>query len=101
METRNNILMPPKRFEKLAFDSRSQADRGHVSYWNLHFLSPGWNIRDFDPPGVVALRAGYHVGPQTYNQLFTLHGAIMIFLFIIPGIPASFGNFVLPLHAGG
>ncbi len=27
------------------------------------------------------------VGPQTYNQLFTLHGAVMIFLFIIPGIP--------------
>jgi cytochrome c oxidase subunit 1 len=34
---------------------------------------------------------------QTYNQVFTLHGAIMIFLFIIPGIPAAFGNFVLPL----
>ena len=35
-----------------------------------------------------------------YNQMFTLHGAVMIFLFIIPGIPAALGNFVLPLMLG-
>ena len=35
-----------------------------------------------------------------YNKVFTLHGAIMIFLFIIPGIPAALGNFVLPLMLG-
>ncbi len=40
------------------------------------------------------------VGPDTYNQLFTLHGVVMIFLFIIPGIPAALGNFVLPLMLG-
>ena len=40
------------------------------------------------------------VDADTYNQLFTLHGAIMIFLFIIPGIPAALGNLVLPLMLG-
>ncbi len=40
------------------------------------------------------------VGPDTYNKLFTLHGAVMIFLFIIPSIPAALGNFVLPLMLG-
>lgn len=35
-----------------------------------------------------------------FNQMFTLHGAVMVFLFIIPGIPAIFGNFVLPLMLG-
>lgn len=40
------------------------------------------------------------VEPQTYNTLFTLHGIIMIFLFVIPGLPAVFGNFMLPLHIG-
>ena len=40
------------------------------------------------------------VEPQTYNTLFTLHGIIMIFLFIIPGLPAVFGNFLLPLMIG-
>jgi len=39
-------------------------------------------------------------GADVYNQLFTLHGAIMIFMFIIPGLPGIFGNFVLPLMLG-
>ena len=37
---------------------------------------------------------------KEYNQLFTLHGAVMVFLFIIPAIPAALGNFVLPLQLG-
>ena len=37
---------------------------------------------------------------NTYNQLMTYHGAIMVFMVIIPGIPAVFGNFFLPLHIG-
>ena len=40
------------------------------------------------------------IDADTYNQLFTLHGAVMIFLFIIPGIPAALGNFILPVMLG-
>ncbi|UCE06135.1 MAG: cytochrome c oxidase subunit I [bacterium] len=40
------------------------------------------------------------IDPQTYNSFFTLHGVIMIFLFIIPSIPAAFGNFFLPIQIG-
>ncbi len=40
------------------------------------------------------------MGPQMYNATFTLHGIIMIFLFIVPGIPAAFGNFLLPIMIG-
>lgn len=40
------------------------------------------------------------ISADTYNRAFTLHGAIMVFLVIIPGIPAAFGNFVLPLMLG-
>lgn len=40
------------------------------------------------------------VDAQTYNALFTLHGVIMIFLFIIPGLPAVFGNFFMPIQIG-
>ncbi len=47
------------------------------------------------------LKSGMHiVSAQTYNALFTLHGVVMIFLFIIPGIPSSLGNFILPLQLG-
>src|SRR5690348_4791176 len=47
-------------------------------------LTPGRTIIDHD----------------TYNQMFTLHGAIMVFLVIIPGIPAALGNIALPLQLG-
>ena len=36
----------------------------------------------------------------SYNRMFTLHGAIMVFAFIIPSIPGSIGNFVLPIMLG-
>lgn len=37
---------------------------------------------------------------NTYNQLFTLHGAVMIFLFLIPSVPTVMGNFILPIQLG-
>lgn len=37
---------------------------------------------------------------NTYNRLFTLHGAVMVFWFIIPAIPGALGNFFLPLMIG-
>lgn len=40
------------------------------------------------------------VQPHTYNVFFTLHGSIMVFFFIVPGIAASFGNFLIPLMIG-
>jgi cytochrome c oxidase subunit 1 len=38
--------------------------------------------------------------PITYNRLFTLHGVVMVFMFMIPAIPAVFGNFFLPMMLG-
>jgi cytochrome c oxidase subunit 1 len=40
------------------------------------------------------------MGANTYNRVFTLHGVVMIFLFMIPAIPGVFGNFLLPLMLG-
>ena len=37
---------------------------------------------------------------QTYNKLFTHHGIIMVFFFLIPSIPTTLGNFLLPLMLG-
>jgi cytochrome c oxidase subunit 1 len=50
----------------------------------LELLTPGKTIMD----------------AQTYNSIFTLHGVIMIFLFVVPGLPAVFGNFFLPILIG-
>ncbi len=45
-------------------------------------------------PGVTVMT------PQTYNATFTVHGIIMIFMFLIPSIPAAFGNLLLPIQIG-
>jgi len=44
--------------------------------------------------------AGDLVQSETYNKLFTMHGVIMIFFFLIPSIPAVLGNFLVPLMIG-
>jgi cytochrome c oxidase subunit I len=48
----------------------------------------------------LAKPGGQFFSADTYNQLFTVHGVVMIFLFIVPGIPATMGNFLLPLMIG-
>jgi cytochrome c oxidase subunit 1 len=44
--------------------------------------------------------AGDLVQSETYNKLFTMHGVIMVFFFLIPSIPAVLGNFLVPLMIG-
>src|SRR3954454_24130804 len=40
------------------------------------------------------------VEAETYNKLFTLHGVIMVFFFLVPSIPVTLGNFLVPLMIG-
>jgi cytochrome c oxidase subunit 1 len=40
------------------------------------------------------------VSSETYNKLFTMHGIVMVFFFLIPSIPATLGNFLVPLMIG-
>jgi cytochrome c oxidase subunit I len=40
------------------------------------------------------------VQSDTYNKLFTMHGQVMIFFFLIPGVPAVLGNFLIPIMIG-
>ena len=44
--------------------------------------------------------AGDLVQSQTYNKLFTMHGVVMVFFFLIPSIPAVLGNFLIPMMIG-
>ncbi len=44
--------------------------------------------------------AGDMVTADVYNRLFTMHGVIMIFFFLIPSVPAVLGNFLVPLMIG-
>src|SRR3982075_3094929 len=44
--------------------------------------------------------AGDLIQADTYNKLFTMHGMVMVFFFLIPSIPAVLGNFLVPLMIG-
>jgi cytochrome c oxidase subunit 1 len=44
--------------------------------------------------------AGELVQSDTYNKLFTMHGQVMVFFFLIPAVPAVLGNFLIPLMIG-
>jgi cytochrome c oxidase subunit 1 len=59
-------------------------------------------LRMFDeagnPTGVT--QAQVNASHDLYNHFFTLHGAVMVFLFIIPSIPAILGNIILPMQLG-
>jgi cytochrome c oxidase subunit 1 len=58
--------------------------------------------------GILALMIRAHLyqaegalfSNKVYNQIFTLHGAVMVFLFIIPSVPAALGNFLVPVMLG-
>jgi cytochrome c oxidase subunit I len=105
--------------------AEGQADEGQVSFWT----DPGRGVlswmftTDHKRIGILYLHTililfgvGVIIGllmrleliapgrtimdAQTYNGMFTLHGVIMIFMVVIPIIPATFGNFFLPLHVG-
>ncbi|MFQ5527151.1 MAG: cytochrome c oxidase subunit I [Thermoanaerobaculia bacterium] len=48
----------------------------------------------------LATPVGDLVQPDTYNRLFTMHGILMVFFFLIPSVPAVLGNFLIPLMIG-
>jgi cytochrome c oxidase subunit 1 len=50
-----------------------------------------WNL--LSPTGAI-------VSPETYNRLFTMHGVIMVWFFLVPAVPVTLGNFIVPLMLG-
>ncbi len=98
-EATHNYLREPKGFKSWA----TTIDHKRIGLMYLASVSLFFLIA-----GILALvvrlelmRSGEQfIDAQTYNQIFTLHGVMMVFLFIIPSIPAALGNFVLPLMIG-
>jgi hypothetical protein len=86
------------RPDELADDDRPQADRDPLPRHVVRLLHPRRHRGADDPP--AARRGEQHAGhPEVYNQLFTMHGTTMIFLFVVP-MMAGFGNYFVPLMIG-
>ena len=88
------------RLEILAVHAGSQAHRHSVPGLHYVFLRHRQFVRRSDARFSWCEPQGALVQPETYNKLFTLHGIIMIFFFLIPSIPAVLGNFLVPLMVG-
>src|SRR5487761_1264974 len=71
----------------------------------LYFFT---SLARFGAGGVVALLMrtqllgpnGHVLSPRVYDEMFTLHGITMIFLFVIPMTTGAFGNYLIPVMIG-
>ena len=68
-----------------------------VAFCVAGLLALGIRLHLYEPDGMLFKGADAN---NHYNQFFTLHGAIMVFLFIIPSVPAAMGNFLVPVMLG-
>ena len=64
------------------------------------FFAHGRALRDVHPPGAADAGRATCCEAETYNKMFTMHGVVMVFFFLIPSIPAVLGNFLIPIMIG-
>ena len=88
------------RPEVVAADQGPQAHRDPVPDLDHGVLLPRRPVRASLIRLELLTPQGDLFQPDTYNKLFTLHGVIMVFFFLIPSIPAVLGNFLVPLMIG-
>ena len=87
------------RLEVVAVYHRPQAHRSAVSVLHHRVLLRGRRVRrgHASESAVPQWPVFEH---DTYNKLFTMHGIIMVFFFLVPSIPATLGNFLIPIMIG-
>ncbi len=106
METTDAVALPKTHYLNAQYGIRSwllTTDHKRIAILYLISITIFFTIGAFFA-GVIRLElltpAGDLVSDDTYNKLFTMHGIVMIFLFLIPSIPAVFGNFFVPMMIG-
>jgi cytochrome c oxidase subunit 1 len=107
-----------------ALAAPAPSDDPHVDYLNVDYGVRSWLLTTdhkriallylasltfmFFLGGIFALvirlelltPAGDLLGDDTYNKFFTMHGIIMVFFFLVPSIPVTLGNFLIPMMIG-
>ena len=100
VESSVNYLNASYGIKLVAVHGRPQANRLDVSRRRITFMfmiggvaAALMRLNLVEPQGAL-------VEPETYNKLFSTHGIIMVFFFLVPSIPATLGNFLIPLMIG-
>ena len=94
--------LPQRRVRRalVAPDQGPQAHRHPLSVLRHPLLRRRRHLRRFSCASSCSRPKATCSPRDTYNKLFTLHGIVMIFFFLIPAIPAVLGNFILPIMLG-
>ena len=102
----SHVLMKPRHYLNAAYTTRSwllTVDHKRIAILYLLAITAFFVIGGLAAT-IVRLELmtpeGDLVQSETYNKLFTIHGVVMTFFFMIPGIPAVLGNFLVPLMLG-
>jgi cytochrome c oxidase subunit I len=100
------VTMPPRHYLNAGYDLKSwllTLDHKRIGLLYL-FSITGFFALGGIAAVVIRLElltpGGTLVAADTYNRLFTTHGVMMIFFFLIPSIPAVLGNFLVPMMIG-
>ena len=83
----------------VAADARPQAHRADVFRLDHVLLLYRRHCRDADPAAARDAERRL-LQPDIYNRMFTMHGIVMVWFFLIPSIPTTLGNFLVPLMIG-
>ena len=93
-------LPPSLHTEVVAADDRPQADRPPYMAAITFFFFVGGAAATIMRLELMTPQGDVLSSPDTYNRLFTIHGVVMIFFFLIPSIPSVLGNFLIPIMIG-
>src|SRR5438128_6990039 len=102
----STVLMPPRHYLNETYGIKSWLlTRDHKRIALLYLAAVTFFFFVGGAFAVVirlelATPPGDLVTDETYNKLFTMHGVMMVFFFLIPVIPAVLGNFLVPLMIG-
>ena len=99
-EPRENLSQRRPRRAVLAADQGPQADRHPLPGHRHGDVLPRRRRHHHRPPQPDDAATAGWLTADTYNRLFTMHGVIMVFFFLVPVVPTVLGNFCLPLMIG-
>src|SRR5690349_17031387 len=100
------LLMPPRHYLNDGYGIRSwllTRDHKRIGLLYLAGVTVFFFIGGAFAVGIrleLATPAGDMFTDETYNKLFTMHGVMMVFFFLIPAIPSVLGNFLIPIMIG-
>jgi cytochrome c oxidase subunit I len=119
-----NARKDPEQMSTAVADLPAASSESQVNYLNASYGIKSWLLTTdhkriallyltsitfmFLVGGIAAILMRIHLidpqgalfQPETYNKVFSIHGIVMVFFFLVPSIPATLGNFLVPMMIG-